>query len=218
MRCTVKRIKGRAIRRCGELLKQIAPQPGKRTDIQPSAATGTRLKAAVDAGLSKRQQVQALRVASVPQATFEAMVERPKPATVTFSGFTSRRTTALGRLLLQAAGLNPVSRFNDDDSRVAMAGVADSFLHRLHGPPLRFSALLSPSDIGARRQPQITTVTREVMVRHRFMELLVGLIVAFGTMELDPYKETLGHAPIASPRRACRQRDLGWLDTRSNAC
>jgi hypothetical protein len=69
---TAMKIKGRAIRRCGELLKQIAPQPGKRTDIQPSAATGTRLKAAVDAGLSKRQQVQALRVASVPQATFEA--------------------------------------------------------------------------------------------------------------------------------------------------
>jgi hypothetical protein len=77
------RIKGRATRRCGELLKEIEPAPGKRTDREPSAGAGTRSRAAVKAGLSTRQRVQALRVASVPEEDFEELVERERPATVT---------------------------------------------------------------------------------------------------------------------------------------
>lgn len=59
--------------RCGELLKQIAPQPGKRTDRQPGSGAPPRFEAAKQAGLSRDQTKQALRVASVPQATFEAI-------------------------------------------------------------------------------------------------------------------------------------------------
>ena len=58
------RIQARAIRRCGELLKQFDAQ-GKRTDIL-SDGSDTKLsqrQAAEDAGLSKRQQVTAVRVA-----------------------------------------------------------------------------------------------------------------------------------------------------------
>ena len=51
---------------CGELLKQIEPKPGARTDIEPSNGAGTRSQAARDAGLSKRQKDTALRVANVP--------------------------------------------------------------------------------------------------------------------------------------------------------
>lgn len=77
------RIQARAIRRCGELLKQIPAAPGKRTDLQPSNAAVTRSEAASDAGLSKRQKDTALRVASVPAAEFESAVESDKPPTVT---------------------------------------------------------------------------------------------------------------------------------------
>jgi hypothetical protein len=63
------------VRRCGELLKQIEPKPGSRTDRQPSAAADTRFGGADKAGLSKRQAVTALRVASVPKDDFEAAVE-----------------------------------------------------------------------------------------------------------------------------------------------
>lgn len=65
------RIQARAIRRCGELLKQIEPAPGARTDIEPRDGTVqglTRTEAARDAGLSERQQKTALRVATVPNA------------------------------------------------------------------------------------------------------------------------------------------------------
>lgn len=52
----------RAIRRAGELLKQIEPQAGKRTDIEPSAATDTRLTRTEVAA-------QATEGQNVPQST-----------------------------------------------------------------------------------------------------------------------------------------------------
>ncbi len=57
------RIQARAIRRCGELLKQI--EPGKTGPKQLGAGAHTQLSrkdAATEAGLSKHQQVQAMRV------------------------------------------------------------------------------------------------------------------------------------------------------------
>ena len=77
------RIQARAIRRCGELLKAIEPKPGARTDREPSTGDGTRSQAARDAGLSKRQQVTATRVANVPEFDFERDVESDEPPTVT---------------------------------------------------------------------------------------------------------------------------------------
>lgn len=63
------RIQARAIRRCGELLKQI--EPGK-TGPKPELQEGdlpqlTRTQAAEQAGLSEHQRKTALRVANVPE-------------------------------------------------------------------------------------------------------------------------------------------------------
>jgi len=84
---TAQRIKARAIRRCGELLKAIEPAKG---GDRGNAATGgrlpvgeTRKSVATSAGLSKDQQKQALRVASIPEREFERAVESPRPPTVT---------------------------------------------------------------------------------------------------------------------------------------
>lgn len=77
------RIQARAMRRCGELLKQIPSASGTRTDLQPHDGAVTRLGAAQEAGLSERQKVTALRVASVPEADFNRRVESPVPPTVT---------------------------------------------------------------------------------------------------------------------------------------
>lgn len=78
------RIQARAVRRCGELLKQYNGQ-GARTD-QLSAGAHTKLtqqQIARDAGMSRHQQVTAVRVANVPLATFEEAVEAEAPLTVT---------------------------------------------------------------------------------------------------------------------------------------
>lgn len=79
------RIRARAIRRAGELLKQIEPgqgaRDGKRGDGTDSPLTRT--EAAKAAGMSERQQVTAVRVANVPAQSFEAQIESEKPPTVT---------------------------------------------------------------------------------------------------------------------------------------
>ena len=67
---TAMRIRARAIRRCGEILREIQPAPGKRNDLQPSGDAPTRsgrFAAAKEAGLSRDQTVTALRVAAVPK-------------------------------------------------------------------------------------------------------------------------------------------------------
>lgn len=80
-----KRIRARAMRRAGELFKQIEPQDkGGDRKSDHGAATDTvvsRASAAREAGFSKRQQVTATRIASIPADDFEEMVERG--ATVT---------------------------------------------------------------------------------------------------------------------------------------
>ena len=84
MRQTI-RIRDRAIRRMGELLKQIEPQQGARSDITSGSRPPevTRAAVAQQAGISPHQAKQAIRVANVPAASFEQQVESPKPPTVT---------------------------------------------------------------------------------------------------------------------------------------
>lgn len=71
------RIKARAIRRCGELLKQIEKGPGRPTRNHTAADTKT--GTAARAGLSKRQKDNALRVASIPEDEFDAVVDSDDP-------------------------------------------------------------------------------------------------------------------------------------------
>jgi hypothetical protein len=81
------RIQARAIRKCGELLRQIekgAGRPPKNGAAEgPNISPRGRKAAAHDAGLSPRQAKTALRVANVPGALFEDLVEDDEPPTVT---------------------------------------------------------------------------------------------------------------------------------------
>lgn len=74
------RIQARAIRRCGELLKQIEPAPGARSDL---GRVPTRGSAANGAGLSEHQRKTALRVAAIPASDFERQVGSGAPPTRT---------------------------------------------------------------------------------------------------------------------------------------
>lgn len=78
------RIRARAIRRAGELLKQIEPKHGANQNISEGDHTKvlTRDSAARDAGMSKHQQVQATRVANIPEHEFDAQVDSAKPPTL----------------------------------------------------------------------------------------------------------------------------------------
>jgi hypothetical protein len=65
-------IKNRAIRRAGEILQEVKPAPGKRTDKPNLAkqARSSRKEAATDAGLSEHQKKQALQIANIPEKEF----------------------------------------------------------------------------------------------------------------------------------------------------
>jgi hypothetical protein len=78
------RIRDRAIRRAGELLKQVDGRGAhweSKTEGNHSFYL-TQRQAAADAGFSHHQQVQAVRVANIPTADFERQVESEKPPTI----------------------------------------------------------------------------------------------------------------------------------------
>lgn len=78
------RIQARAIRRCGELLKQIEPARGANQNIREGTLPKvTRKFAAADAGMSEHQRKTALRVANVPESEFNEAIESDSPPTVT---------------------------------------------------------------------------------------------------------------------------------------
>lgn len=86
LRKYAERIQARAIRRCGELLRQIEPASGKhwkskRDEVDPFSIT--RSSAAAEAGLSERQRKNAIRVAGVPEQDFNKLVDSDTPPTVT---------------------------------------------------------------------------------------------------------------------------------------
>jgi hypothetical protein len=92
------RIQARAINRCGELLRQIEPAGGTRTDVKPTDAADSRLtrkSAAEQAGLSERQQYTALRVANVPKDEFDRLVESDSPPTITQLAEMGKKTRPL---------------------------------------------------------------------------------------------------------------------------
>ncbi len=77
------RIRARAIRRCGELLKALEPAKNQHhARAQAANGRGTRRDAARRAGLSARQAKQATRVARVPARVFEEQVESARPPSV----------------------------------------------------------------------------------------------------------------------------------------
>lgn len=71
------KIQRRAWKRAGELLRQIEPKQGARTDkrsIPGNTTLQTRKDAAMRAGLSKNQKDQALRLAAIPEEQFERVL------------------------------------------------------------------------------------------------------------------------------------------------
>lgn len=86
MRKMADRIQARAIRRCGELLKQVpvnhdrGNQHRQREGDHPQP---TRTEVAEQAGLSEHQRKTAIRVANVRPDDFERQIESETPPTVT---------------------------------------------------------------------------------------------------------------------------------------
>ncbi len=145
LRLMAERIQARAVRRCGELLKQVPSGQGSRNqhgEVRGGAVT--RQKAALDAGMSERQKVTALRVAAPPAPTFESLVEDASPATVT-------QLAQLGR---QTRG-SPIAR-NMESVRAAEA-------RKLFGSFQEFCELNDPAELAKELQGQDVESLRKLV-------------------------------------------------------
>jgi len=92
---TAIRIQARAIRRCGELLKQIeGGSTAHRRRVAPDPSTSTRKGSAYSAGLSDRERKTAIRIANVPKADFERAVESNSPPSLTELSEAGKREAA----------------------------------------------------------------------------------------------------------------------------
>jgi hypothetical protein len=81
------KIQARAVRRMGDLLKEYDGRGGDQTESKGTHTFASdqpsQKEAAETAGISKHQQVQAVRVSNVSEAEFDAAIEGDNPATVT---------------------------------------------------------------------------------------------------------------------------------------
>ena len=98
------RIRDRAIRRAGELLKQIDGTGNNQHGVRTHTNLSQR-EVAEQAGMSKHQQVQAVRVANVPAEDLERQVESEKPPTVT--KLAQQGTTPAPRAVVDLKGRDP---------------------------------------------------------------------------------------------------------------
>jgi len=78
-----KRIRARAIRRCGVLLKMFDGRGRPEINSVDAHTNLSKVEAGKAAGLSKNQQVTANRLANIPEDDFDAQVEQAKVPTVT---------------------------------------------------------------------------------------------------------------------------------------
>jgi hypothetical protein len=119
---TAMRIKGRAIRRVGELLKQIETRRGSNQNIREGARpkVETRQSVAEAAGLSSHQQKQALRIAELPKREFEKAIEAEKPPTLTALAKQGKRSSSA-----HLKGRRPEEFSASIDARGRMRDMAD---------------------------------------------------------------------------------------------
>lgn len=76
-----KRIKGRAVQQMGKILKEIPASKGGQPTHDGNGSSRT--VAAKDAGLSERQQITAIRVASIPPEQFAQQIESENVPSIT---------------------------------------------------------------------------------------------------------------------------------------
>lgn len=73
-------MQARAIRRCGELAKEIEPSKGGRPGKTGAGAhPSSRKSAGTEAGMSTHQLKQAIRVANLPKEDFERVLNHLRP-------------------------------------------------------------------------------------------------------------------------------------------
>jgi len=163
LRKTADRIQARAIRRCGELLRAIKPsdEPGRPRNNGVGAHPISRSQAASDAGLSRHQKRDALRVAKIPTDAFERAVESDDPPTVTRLATSGKAP----RPLVDLKGRDP--------HEFALSTQAQGHLRRL----VEFCDEVKPEAVARGAMPKEWTVMKgQITKAVRWLERLAAVI------------------------------------------
>ncbi len=97
------KIQARAIKRCGQLLKEFDGRGRPPENKDGAVPNKSQQDVAEEAGLSERQTKTAVRVANVPEDDFEEQVESDDPPTVTALAEQGKKT----RPLVDLEGIPP---------------------------------------------------------------------------------------------------------------
>lgn len=122
------RIRARATRRAGELLRQIEPASKYNAMKQKDGTVPpfSRGQAAMEAGLSERQAKTAQRLASVPDHDFEELVERGATITEMAEIGTEKRAQQRDEAKVLMDAMRAYSeRLRDVDLDAALSGVSE---------------------------------------------------------------------------------------------
>jgi hypothetical protein len=141
------RIQARAIRRCGELLKQVEPATGGQPFQGNSTREGahpSRKQAAEEAGLSEHQRKTALRVATIPEPEFDAAVEAADPPTITRLAEQGKKSR-----LVDLGSIPPADYARATEARATLRRFAE-FCE--HNEPTRIAGAYKPHEISALRR------------------------------------------------------------------
>ena len=104
------RIRALSFRRCGELLKEIEPKRGARTDLGGTLPL-SRKAAAEAAGLTDDERKDMLRVAAIPKNKFDLLMEGSQPVSI----------NALAEMGTQHRPAEPLSR--EEEAQLAVKRV-----------------------------------------------------------------------------------------------
>ncbi len=165
------RIRARAIRRAGELLRQMEPGQGARDGKrEASAHTPSRNEVARVAGFSDYQIKQALRVAAVPAADFERQVEGDSLPTITELARQGKRAkpgrppaSSAARPIVEIKGRDP----EETDRVNPFVGASEDALRILEDLDLEAVPLLPPEGRAKALNlvGQIDVITDKIIVK-----------------------------------------------------
>jgi len=131
-----KRIQARAVRRAGEVLRQIDGKGRNQHSEGGAAADTTQREAAEAAGMSKRQQVTAVRIANIPEDKFDEAVEGEAPPTITALSGMGKNSRPIPEGFREATQLlGTVRRFSEfcssNNPELVAGGVLPSEVHKI---------------------------------------------------------------------------------------
>lgn len=203
------RIQARAIRRCGELLREIESQRGGDRRSMGACPPIGRVRAADEAGLSEHQRKTALRVANVSSDEFEGAVESANPPTVTKLAERGKKKVwdrAPGNRAKRSAQVRELAERGFNRAQIASElGISEHYVSDLSSTE---KIALPSATLGKARRLEVNRIIGETVIAAQSitagLELVESRLESVDRSRIDEWIGSL-EASIGSLRRLIAQ-------------